>query len=370
MRRTLTVLLAALALTTTGVVAGLAAAGGSGTIAPPPRVAFLANGQVPADALAAGPVAGRLGAPMFTTAADVLAEPAEAGIVAYAPDLVVVLGGPVAIADAVVAQLAGATGLPLLDADQVADGTDGIVRVAGQDRYATARAVAGLVSAFDPAFLPVDATALGAVDADRLDGKDATAFARSNQSCGTGDVVAGIGADGTPVCRPDAVDGGDAETLDGLDAADLVPSGEVVIVSNDWTPVNQATEDEVSSFGQFGPYLSPATAGPWTFTNYPSLPSVIFGQDLELVGVEVCQRYYSQTITTAGPDLRVMDGETTLAQVSGNLGGFDGPDCLRVDLPTPVSLASGARAATQLSASSNGEIRYHEARYFLRTVTS
>ena len=162
MRRTLTVLCSALALVATGVVAGLAA-GGSGTVDPPPRIAFVANGINPADALAAGGVAGQLGAPLFTTPPDVLAEEAATGLASYAPELVVVLGGPVAITDSVLLEVAAATGLAVTT-EVSPDG--GIVRVAGENRYATASEVAGLLAAYDPAYLPVGATALGALDAD------------------------------------------------------------------------------------------------------------------------------------------------------------------------------------------------------------
>ena len=175
MRRVLFMLVLVGSLLGTGVVAGFAA--GSGTVDPPPRIAFLANGHVPADALAAGPIAGQLGAPLYTTAQARLSEPAADGLLVHAPELVVVVGGPVAIADTVVEQLSAATGLPLLAPNQVDAGIDGIVRVAGRDRFATARAVAELINRFSPGFLPVDATALGAAtagDADTLDGLHAT----------------------------------------------------------------------------------------------------------------------------------------------------------------------------------------------------
>lgn len=172
MHRLLVTSLAALALLATGLVAGYAA--GTGTVEPPPRIAFLANGRVPADALAAGPIAGRLGAPLYTTEADALVTEAVAGLVAYDPAIVIVLGGPVAIADDVLEELSDATGLPLLSAGDVGTGTEGIVRVAGDTRFGTAQAVNELIQTFNPAFLPVDATA---VDADQVDGLEADAFA-------------------------------------------------------------------------------------------------------------------------------------------------------------------------------------------------
>lgn len=202
MRRTFLTLLASICLVATGVVAGHAL-GGTGTISPPPRIAFLANGINPADAVAAGGIAGQLGAPLFTTGPDALQAAARGGLIAYEPELVIILGGPIAIAESVANEVAAALGLAVTTA--VAP-TDGIVRVAGENRFETAAAVAELLALYDPAYLPVDATALGAIDAataddaDLLDGLDATAFARSDRSCATGEVATGTGADGDPTC--------------------------------------------------------------------------------------------------------------------------------------------------------------------------
>lgn len=266
MRRTIVTLLSALALLATGVVAGFAV-GGSGTVDPPPKIAFLANGINPADAVAGGAIAGQLGAPIFTTNPGVLEDAAKNGIVTYAPELVIVLGGPVAVSDAVLQSLAAATGLSIVPASTT-NPQAGITRVAGETRYDTAAAVAKLVAAYAPAYLPVDATALGAVDADTLDGKDSTDFAASgqacdagdvvtavdddgtllcttdevgaagnfvsaDQACSAGDVVTGANADGDVLCDADQIDGGDADTVDGIDGIDLafpttLPTGRTV----------------------------------------------------------------------------------------------------------------------------------------------
>ena len=230
MRRTLFTALSVIALLATGLVAGYAA-GGTGTVDPPPRIAFLANGINPADALAAGGIAGQLGAPLFTTRPDALEQAASDGLEDYEPDLLIVLGGPVAIAQPVMDAAAAAAGLTVVtDADARPD--EGAIRVAGNDRYLTAAAVASLLSDYDVAYLPVDATALGALDADTateadnadtLDGIDSTGFALSDQACTAGQVVTGIAADGTPTCADDAIDGGDADTRDGVDSTELVP---------------------------------------------------------------------------------------------------------------------------------------------------
>lgn len=177
--RLLVTLTAGTALVATGVVAGLAA--GTGTVDPPPRIAFLANGLNPADALAAGPIAGRLGAPMFTTDPASLSDGAAAGLEDYDPELVIALGGPVALTHDVLLEVRDATGLALLP-DNTTDEDEGVVRVFGESRFDTAQAVAELINAFSPGFLPVDATAL---EADTLDGLDSDDF----RQYGTYDVV-------------------------------------------------------------------------------------------------------------------------------------------------------------------------------------
>jgi hypothetical protein len=169
MKRSRTFLLTALVVAVAMLGAGVAIA--AGTTAPPPRTAFVANAYVPADALAAGPAAGRLGAPIFTTPQGSLSDSAKAGLTAYNPDLVIVLGGTVAIADSVVTAISSATGLAVAD---IADTpSSGIVRVAGLERTETAQKIADLFSAYDPAFLPADGKAY---DADLLDGMDSTDF--------------------------------------------------------------------------------------------------------------------------------------------------------------------------------------------------
>ena len=242
MRRSLFTFLSVVGLLATGLVAGYAA-GGGGTVDPPPRIAFLANGVNPADALAAGGIAGQLGAPLFTTNPATLEDAARDAIVAYAPDLVIALGGPVALSDDILLALSQATGLAISSEDNP---RDGIIRVVGDNRYATAAAVADLLVAYNPAYLPVGATALGALDADTagdadtLGGSSPAAFqpagdyALADQTCGVGEVVTGIAADGTPVCATDRVGtfDGDADTLDGLDSTDLQPAGDYALATD------------------------------------------------------------------------------------------------------------------------------------------
>lgn len=202
----------------TTTVALLAAAGAAAAVAadpapnPPPRIAFLANGHVPADALAAGPIAGQLGAPMYTTARGDLVDATRSALKGYDPELVIVLGGTVAISDEVVEEVEDATGLAYTD---VATPDGGVVRAAGGDRFSTAAAVARLLAAYDPAFLPVGAAA---VDADTLDGRDSSAFLPA-------DGKAADAAHADTATRAD-----DAASLDGRDASTFAGSDELPTV--------------------------------------------------------------------------------------------------------------------------------------------
>ncbi|HEX2029726.1 MAG TPA: cell wall-binding repeat-containing protein [Nitriliruptorales bacterium] len=90
--------------------------------------ALLARGDNPADAVAAGAAAGRLGLPVLLTPSTELHPAAHASAVAQGATRVLVLGGPVAIDDAVVARLAALGRNP--------------ARVAGSSRSGTAVAIA------------------------------------------------------------------------------------------------------------------------------------------------------------------------------------------------------------------------------------
>lgn len=179
------------------------------SIEPPPRMAFVARADNPADALAVGPIAGKFGAPLYTTWPSELVPAAEAGLQAYGPELVIIAGGDGAIHPSTAQAIQKA----LPDAE--------VIRVFGEGRNETARKISELIDDYNPAHLPVDATAR---NAEMLDGKDATAFARSDQSCTTGQVVTGIDAAGLPTCVADEVDGGDADKLDGRDSSTFASS--------------------------------------------------------------------------------------------------------------------------------------------------
>ncbi|MCU1343918.1 MAG: hypothetical protein JWL70_184 [Acidimicrobiia bacterium] len=99
---------------------------------------YVATGTAYADALAGGPAAaavGAVGAPMLLVASDQVPASTRQRLSELHPRRIVVLGGPAAVSDAVVAELSG-----------LASG--GATRVAGGDRYATAAAISA--QAFSP----------------------------------------------------------------------------------------------------------------------------------------------------------------------------------------------------------------------------
>lgn len=222
-RRTIVATSMAAVMAVAGVTAAIAA---DPAPAPPPKIAFLANGIVPADALAAGPIAGQLGAPVYTTHQDTLPAGTATALDDYDPELVVVMGGPVAISDTVVNQVSAATGLPTVAPSPVP--ASGVVRAAGGDRFETATIVADLLAAYAPAYLPVD---LQAVDADLLDGKDSTEFLGKAEKAA------------------------DAELLDGQDSAAFQSSLLWAMVDSDGTIVAQSGGISTISSGGGGFYL-------------------------------------------------------------------------------------------------------------------
>ena len=101
-----------------------------------PDLAFLARSDDPADALAAGAVAGAFTAPLLVTPPDALAAPVAEALQALDPELVIVVGGVDALAEQV-------------EADVQALGLD-TRRVFGADRVETAIAVSALLEEFSP----------------------------------------------------------------------------------------------------------------------------------------------------------------------------------------------------------------------------
>lgn len=92
-------------------------------------VVFIATGNNFPDALAAGPAAAKLGGPLLLTSPGVLPSNVASKVTSLKPAKIYVVGGAVAIGDSVLAQL------------QSAAPSATVTRIAGADRYDTARKV-------------------------------------------------------------------------------------------------------------------------------------------------------------------------------------------------------------------------------------
>lgn len=178
--------------------AGIALAVGSETVEPPPSFAFVATASNFPDALAVGPVAGRLNAPLFLTSPASLDDHARDGLEEFDPDIVVIAGGPVAISQPVEDEIAAA--LPKAT----------VRRAAGATRTETARLVADIITEFNPAFLPADGKA---ADSALLDGMDASAFVQVGEASAVDAHAApGTGGSEPPETAPTDVFFGAMET--------------------------------------------------------------------------------------------------------------------------------------------------------------
>lgn len=134
---------------------GTAAAVSSGAYGTGVAVAYVATGADFADALAAGPAAGRQGGPVLLAKRTVLPDATVGELLRLKPERIVVLGGPSVIADSLMASLG-------------AYANGGVVtRLGGSDRYATAAAVSA--DAF-PGGASVAYVASGTSFADALSG--------------------------------------------------------------------------------------------------------------------------------------------------------------------------------------------------------
>jgi len=99
------------------------------------EAAYIATGANFPDALSAGPVAGRQGAPILLTRKTALPAETAAELTRLKPEKIVVVGGTAVVSNTVMSQLQKYT-------------TGTVTRVAGANRYATAAAMSA--SAFDP----------------------------------------------------------------------------------------------------------------------------------------------------------------------------------------------------------------------------
>ncbi|WP_192498639.1 cell wall-binding repeat-containing protein [Ornithinimicrobium pratense] len=116
------------------------AAAVSGTYEPGADVVFLATGLDYPDALTGSALAGSMDAPVLLTRKGALPNSTIAELGRLAPERVVVLGGPDAVADAVLVQAAALTGAS-------------VERLSGTNRYGTAAAVAAEFGTADRVFV-------------------------------------------------------------------------------------------------------------------------------------------------------------------------------------------------------------------------
>lgn len=130
------------------------------TFAPGVPVAFVATGTKFPDALAAGPIAARLGGPVLLTLPDSLPASTAAELSRLHPQRIYVLGSAGAVSDGVAAQLRAYAG--------------SVTRLGGTDRYATAAVISRTFFSSGPAAVFV---ATGANFPDALSGGAAAALA-------------------------------------------------------------------------------------------------------------------------------------------------------------------------------------------------
>jgi hypothetical protein len=98
-----------------------------------PRIAVVARGDNPIDALSSAPIAGATGGIVVLTVPAELTQPAADALKAFAPDVVILAGGTAALSEQVRAQVA-------------ALGSWEVRRVSGADRYLTAGALATVLA--------------------------------------------------------------------------------------------------------------------------------------------------------------------------------------------------------------------------------
>lgn len=187
MRYLAVVLLVVLTLLIPGYVAGQEE---------PPDLAFVARSDDPADALAAGAVAGAFRAPLFVTSQDALAAPVADALTALTPDLVIVVGGVVALAEQVENDVSN-LGLETR-------------RVFGATRIETAIAVSALLEEFPfpsaPGGVPGPPGAQGPAGPAGEDGAPGPAGPTGPAGAGTGSLIAY--SSGPPVTVTTSIPGG------------------------------------------------------------------------------------------------------------------------------------------------------------------
>ncbi len=312
----------AVAIVLTSVIAA-GALSGDGTNDPPPRVAFVADGRNPADALAAGPIVGQVGGVLCTTSASGLSEGTVACLSEFDPELVVIVGGTGALPATLEDEIAAAVGLDASD----------IVRAAGADRYRTAQELGSLLGdlGLNTAYLPVDGKAASAVAADHA----TTASTAASAS--------------------------DADTLDGMDSSEFL-SGPIRIAHSPLETVVLG-----GPLGDLTYNLGRATWTPGTLTAFVGLPLTrpldigpVDGDDAfaELTGLEVCFRTTSVDDEIVSISLHEQasnnpNDQVTLLTESVNWSSTDGT-CRAVDVSGGVTSTGPLSLAIAYTALGNG----------------
>lgn len=267
-----------------GATAGIAVAAGD----PPPRIAFLARSDNPADALAAGAIAGQLGAPLFTTPPTSLAPEAQAGLGSYNPELVIIAGGTAAVSADVERLVETALGLD----------DDHVIRAAGANRHATAAAIVELLETYDPAFLGIVGTAAN------------------------------------------------ADAVGGVPAKDVVTTGQVQISSADWfigwpNEPDEVHLDEDLTYQKYGGTTElkvgalASSSKSYILIVEPTLPPVLFGRPMQITGVRHCQEIFEPG------DVRIERRNLLVHRWTED--GSDGSDSINEDTSTgPDSIADSS----------------------------
>jgi putative cell wall-binding protein len=188
---------------TAAAISGASHPGGAATV-------YLTTGADFPDAIALGPVAARVRAPVLLVRRDSVPAATAAELARLSPSRVVVAGGPAAVSDAVVDQLRSFAAV--------------VERVFGEDRYATSAAVSA--SHFSPADVAEVFLATGVTAPDALSAGAAAAVS-------PGPVL---------LTRPDSLPPAVRVELDRLD-----PS--TVVIVGGATAVSTAVEEELRGLG-------------------------------------------------------------------------------------------------------------------------
>lgn len=219
----------AVTLTAVALAAAVVVPAMAGPLASPdpyPSVVVVARNDVPFDALSVGPVAAALGAPVLITSPGGLSDSARAGIEAADPDIVIIAGGTAAISAATEQQIIDVCGCT-------------VDRYAGEGRDATARLIA---------------EALGEYGVSRT-----VVVGDGGQVVGNVNIGGTVAVDDLEIQSTDTVTNLDADRLDGRDASDFVSYARTTVVS----PVGSATANGQALLDAYGAVSGATADAPW-----------------------------------------------------------------------------------------------------------